>query len=77
MAGHEKTVKKLAEVIKPYGLTIVRTTKHRKIIAEDGSIVYSFANSPSRPYFCYNTLHALIKMGLVPASEEDKKRSLR
>lgn len=66
MAARNKEAKRLEAAIKPYGLTIVHGRKHKHIQNTEGKNVYHMSSSPSCQYFAVNTLHDLIKHGLVP-----------
>jgi len=73
MAGREREVKTLKKILKKYGMTIEQTRKHRVIRNHDGQALYWFSSTPTCQHFAENTLSDLIKLGLVPLSEKNKK----
>jgi type IV secretory pathway ATPase VirB11/archaellum biosynthesis ATPase len=73
VSKRQKTLNKLSEIIRPYGLTII-DGDHRKIVKENGQQVYSMSSTPSCEFFAERSLRDLIRMGLVPNSARQKIR---
>lgn len=66
MSSKRTEVKLLAELIRPYGLTIRPARKHKQILNAEGEVVWHMSSTPSCRYYAVNTLHDLIRQGLVP-----------
>jgi hypothetical protein len=65
MGSKRSDARRLAKLIKPYGLTIVPARKHKQII-KDGKVVWHMSSTPSDGYYAINTLSDLKRRGLVP-----------
>jgi len=60
------SLKKLEKAIKPYGLKIVRGDHHH-IVDKRGVFIHTLPSSPSCPFFAENTIHELVRRGILPA----------
>lgn len=68
-----KEHKALADLIAPYGLTMVRERKHFSIRDGKGNYVTTVSHSPSDPHFARQTIRQLVRMGRVPESVKGVK----
>lgn len=60
-----KEVAIIKKAIKPYGYRIQETSKHRKIINQEGEIIYSFPSSPSDSNFHKQVIRDLHRLGHI------------
>lgn len=62
-----KEHKALADLIRPYGLEMVRERKHYSIRRGD-AYVATVSHSPSDPHFARQTVRDLVRKGYLPES---------
>lgn len=70
MASHRKEFRRIADVIKPYGYSIVKTSKHSKIVNKQGKCIYTLPGSPSDGNFWRQCIRDLIRLNLI--KKEDR-----
>jgi hypothetical protein len=70
-----KEEKMILDIIKPFGYTIEKGRKHRKIRNQQGHLLIAFAGTASDRHWYKNVINDLIKRGHLPGVDKKQRRS--
>jgi len=69
-----KEEKLILDIIKPFGYTIEKGRKHRKIYDSNGCLLLAFAGTASDRHWYKNVINQLIKNGKLPGVDKINRR---